>query len=189
MLVRWSLPLCVAVLCLAIQLSGATEGLRYERALIGEQPWRLVTGHLTHLGWAHLWLNLAGLALIWVLFGHLLQIRTWVAALVVSALMVSGGLYLFDTDLAWYVGLSGVLHGLLVLGALASWREEPRIALLLLAVAAAKLAWEQFTGIDTGTGRLVGGAVIVNAHLYGALGGLACIPLMRAGRTHDNQVG
>lgn len=171
---RWRLPLLLALLCIALQGLGWGEALRYERALVGSEPWRLLGAHLVHLGWEHLLLNLAALALIWALFGAALRPWAWAAAFVWCALVVSGGLYWRDPALAWYVGLSGVLHGLLVCGALAGWRREPRTSLILLIGLGAKLAWEQLAGADIGTEALVGGAVIVNAHLYGALGGGLC---------------
>lgn len=179
---RWWPPLLLAAVCLLVQALDWVDALRYERSLLAAEPWRLFTAHVVHLGWVHLVLNLAGLLLIWALFGRALRPWAWGAALLVCALAVSLGLWWRDTDLAWYVGLSGVLHGLLVLGALASLPTERRMALLVLVGVAAKLAWEQYSGGDTGTAALVGGAVIVNAHLYGALGGLLSVPLLASAR-------
>ena len=69
----------------------------------------------------------------------------------------------------WYVGLSGVLHGALAAGAVAWWRYESKLlALLLSAIFAGKLAWEQWHGALPLSGDL---PVVVDAHLYGALGG------------------
>lgn len=181
-LVQWWPPLLLSMLCITAQALGLVETLRFERTLINHEPWRLLSGHLVHLGWGHLALNLAGLALIWALFGRLLYPWAWGLALLLSGAAIGIALYLRDSGLAWYVGLSGVLHSLLVLGALASLRREPRTALLLLVMVAAKIAWEQFTGSSAGTGDWVGGPVIVNAHLYGALAGVACVPLLRLGR-------
>lgn len=175
---QWWPPLLVAGVCIAAQALGWTGVLRFERGLIAAEPWRLLGAHFVHLGWMHLALNLGGLALMWALFGRGLRPSAWAGALLLCALAVGGGLYLRDTTLAWYVGLSGVLHGLLVVGAVAALRTELRSALLLLLAVGAKLAWEQFTGADTGTAQLVGGDVVVNAHLYGALGGLLCVPLV-----------
>lgn len=176
---HWWPPLVLVALSITFQGLGWMESLRYERALLGSEPWRLVSGHLIHLGWNHLLLNLAGLLLIWGLFGQAMRPWVWGAAVVACALTVSGGLYLRDPTLDWYVGLSGVLHGLLLLGALAALRRERPMALLLLAMVVAKLLWEQLGGASSATAELVGGAVIVNAHLYGALGGLLCAPLLR----------
>ncbi len=179
---RWWPPLLVVVTCLAAQALGWVEAWRFERGLIAAEPWRLLSAHFVHLGWMHLSLNLGGLLLIWALFGHFVRPAGWAVALLLCALAVGIGLYVFDTALAWYVGLSGVLHGLLVLGAWAARRAEARTALVVLLAIAAKLAWEQITGADTGTAQLVGGAVVVNAHLYGALGGLLCVPLVAFSR-------
>lgn len=176
---QWWPPLLVAGFCIAAQALGWVEALRFERGLIAAEPWRLLAAHFVHLGWMHLALNLGGLVLMWALFGRGLRPAAWAGALLLCALAVGGGLYLRDTALAWYVGLSGVLHGLLVLGAVAALRTEMRPALVLLLAIAAKLAWEQFTGADTGTAQLVGGDVVVNAHLYGALGGLSAAALLR----------
>ena len=71
-----------------------------------------------------------------------------------------------------YVGLSGLLYGLLVAGLLAGVLERDREAIILAAFVIAKLAWEQFAGPMPGSEATTGGKVIVEAHLYGALGGL-----------------
>ncbi len=149
-----------------------TLALRYDRAAIeGGELWRLITGNLVHLNWPHLLLNLTGLVLIWVLFTREWSFRFWCAAFLVCALAVGGGLFAFDPALQWYVGLSGVLHGLFVIALLSDpylrWFE--RVG--LLAALAAKIAWEQFHGPTPGVSELIHGAVVVQAHLYGALGG------------------
>lgn len=183
-----ALPLLLAGLSLAIALAGPNAGvtLRYERAAIVDgQAWRLATGHLVHLGWSHLALNLAGLALIWGLFQRQLTTLEWWWAWWVSTAMVSAGLFVFDTDLIWYVGLSGVLHGLFIAGLLLTIRRDfwwGDAALLVIVLG--KLAWEQVHGALPGTAEMAGGDVIVAAHLYGAVGGaLAALPLLF--RKHD----
>jgi rhomboid family GlyGly-CTERM serine protease len=173
----WLLPAIVAGACLAAMAPGAFEALRYERALVPAEPWRLLTAHLVHLGWIHLALNIAALAAAWALLGGLLRAGAWSAALLACALGVSAGLWLRHPELVWYVGLSGVLHGLFTVGAVAGLRRAPLFHGLLLAGVVAKVAWEQFTGTGAGTSALIGGAVIVDAHLYGVLAGLALAPL------------
>ncbi|GBE11486.1 rhomboid family protein [bacterium BMS3Bbin12] len=149
-----------------------TLALRYDRAAVaGGEVWRLITGNLVHLNWPHLLLNLAGLVLIWVLLAREWSFRFWCAAFLICALAVGGGLFAFDPALQWYVGLSGVLHGLFVIALL----TEPHLRWFervgLLAALAAKIAWEQFHGPTPGVTELIHGAVVVQAHLYGALGG------------------
>lgn len=183
-----SLPLSLAALSTLFALLGqtATAMLRYQRdALFDGQWWRLISGNLVHLGWPHLLLNLAGLALVWLLFHRALSFGSWAVVTLASGLAVSLGLLLFDPALQWYVGLSGALHGLFAAGVLASLWAGNRAEWLLLLVFAAKLAWEQLMGPTPGTAALAGGNVVVDAHLYGAVGGAvttAVLLALRKGR-------
>ncbi len=179
---RWRLPVLLALVCGLLALAG--EPLRslliYDReAILHGQVWRLFSAHLLHLGGSHLGLNLAGLALVWALVGERFSGRGWLLVLLVDALVTGLGLLIFNPQLRWYVGLSGVLHGLLVAGSVADIRLGLRGAWLLLGVVALKLAWEQFAGPLPGSEDAAGGRVIVDAHLYGALGGLLMGCLLR----------
>ncbi|MDH3547427.1 MAG: hypothetical protein OEN22_10020, partial [Gammaproteobacteria bacterium] len=62
-------------------------------------------------------------------------------------------------------------HGILAAGIVAGLRLQHREAYLLGAVVVAKLAYEQLIGPMPGSEQSTGGAVIVAAHLYGALTG------------------
>lgn len=171
---RHALPIVLAAAALLLALLGdrSTELLRYQRdAVLAGQWWRLLTGNLVHLGWSHLWLNLAGLALVWLLFYRALPTAAWVVVTLASSLAVGAGLLIFDPGLAWYVGLSGTLHGLFAAGLVSSLSSGQRSEWLLFAVFVAKLVWEQLVGPTPGTAELAGGNVIVDAHLYGALTG------------------
>lgn len=189
----WGLPAGIAAACVLVALTHSAPALRYERALIGAEPWRLLTGHLAHLGWTHLALNLAGLAAMWALLGALLRPAAWLAVVLVCALGVSGGLYFLDPGLDWYVGLSGVLHGMVAAGAAAGMRRDPLFHGVLLAGVVAKVAAEQLTGAELGSAALVGGNVVVDAHMYGLAAGLLLAPLAWwdagrvAGRSQDRR--
>jgi len=69
--------------------------------------------------------------------------------------------------------MSGALHGLFVAGAVALLFDEPRLGVGLLLGVAVKIAYEQFAGAMPFSEGIVGGAVVTDAHLWGALGGLA----------------
>ena len=169
-----ALPLSIVLISTALALGGqtVTEALRYQRgAILDGQWWRLISGNLVHLGWSHLLLNLAGLVLVWLLFHHALSLRSWIVVTLASALAVGGGLLLFDPGIQWYVGLSGALHGLFAAGLVAALSSGNRAEWLLLLLFVAKLTWEQLVGTMPGTAELAGGNVIVDAHLYGAIGG------------------
>ena len=169
------LPIGIAMLSAGCTFGGFTLArlLRYDRdAILAGQVWRLLTGHLVHLGAPHLAMNLVGLALIWMLFGRLMTTAAWLATLLSSALAVSFGLLVFNPGLTWYVGLSGVLHGMFLAGAILSIVSGYRAEILLLGFIIAKLAWEQWVGPLPGSAEVAGGDVVVDAHLYGAIAGV-----------------
>ena len=157
--------------------------LRYERAAVlhGEY-WRLLSGHMVHGSAAHLLLNMVGMGLIAGLFPRHYSLPQWLLILLASVVAIDVGFVFYEPQLQWYVGLSGVLHGALAAGAVAWWRQETKpLALALSLVLVAKLAWEQLHGALPFSGDM---PVVVDAHLYGALGGLAaglCICLLWQG--------
>lgn len=89
----------------------------------------------------------------------------------VSALFVGLGLYWFNPIIAWYVGLSGVLHGLFVFGVINEIKVYPTSGVVLLFLIIGKLLWEMFNGALPGSEDMAGGSVVTDAHLYGAIGG------------------
>jgi rhomboid family GlyGly-CTERM serine protease len=172
----WSVPLGVAAVCLAFGFGGeaARAWAQYDRAgLETGELWRLLTAHVVHLGWSHLWLNVLALALICLLFEDVLSAHEWLATTFVAALAIDLGLYVWNNDVLWYVGLSGVLHGYVAVGAVRLAAERSALGAALVLGVAAKIAWEQAAGPVPFTQSASGGPVVVAAHLYGALGGLA----------------
>ena len=171
---HWYAALMIAIIAALLQLGGdgARELLAYDRqALAAGELWRLLSGHFVHLGWSHLFLNLAGLSLVMWLVGYAFDVRRWVIITALSIAAIDAGLWLLDVQLDWYVGLSGLLHGLLAAGLFVGLARRDREALILAVFVLAKLGWEQLVGPLPGSESTSGGAVIVNAHLYGAAGG------------------
>jgi len=169
------LPLIICAIALFIQFSGedASVWLRYDRSgILAGEVWRIVTGHLVHLSWPHLLMNVIGLLLIWLLFGHFIRPLSWLWVFLTCTIGISTGMLLLNPELEWYVGLSGILHGMFVAGAVISIKAGYRAEILLLLAFVAKLAWEQVIGPLPGSAEFAGGNVIVDAHLYGAISGL-----------------
>lgn len=175
---RWALPAALAALAVATELGGdgARVALRFQRdAVLDGELWRLVTGNLAHLGPRHLALNLVGLALVVALDGRALAGARGVAVAAGAMLAVGVGLLAWSPEVAWYVGLSGALHGMLAALALEALSDPDRRrwgGALALAVAF-KLGWERLAGPMPFTAAAAGGPVVVAAHLYGAIGGAA----------------
>jgi rhomboid family GlyGly-CTERM serine protease len=171
------LATCLALLLIQSGGSTAQLALRYDRdALAAGQWWRLLTAHVIHLGFEHALLDMAGLALMWALFARDYPWRGWLLILGLSVLGVDAGLWLLSSTTQWYVGSSGVLHGVLAAGAVAHLRSRQPDGWVLAAFLLGKLVYEQSAGALPLT---AGGAVIVDAHLYGAVGGALAALLLR----------
>ena len=167
------LALLVACLLLAAGGDEARELGRYEReGLANGEYWLLVSGHLVHLGAGHLWPNVVALAIVGLLFEDVFRNADWWRVSAASAAAIDFGLYALQPGVAWYVGLSGVLHGIVAAGALALVLRGQRVGDVLAVALAAKLLFEQLAGPMPFTAESVGGPVVVAAHLYGAVGGL-----------------
>jgi len=149
----------------------ARDGLRYDRtALADGQWWRLVTAHLVHLDLEHALLNLLGLVMMWALFARDYRPVQWLPIVIVIFLAIDAGLWFRDTELHWYVGASGALHGFMAAGTLAHVRRGDLDGWILAVFIVVKLGYEQWHGALPFSDSTA--PVVVNAHLYGALGGV-----------------
>ena len=185
---NWLTVAAVVALVTGLWLAGpdVTAALRYERtAVLDGQWWRLVTGHLVHADAAHLAWNLAGAALVWWLFGAEYGRLEWLVIVLASAAAIDIAFLGWMPGLDWYVGLSGVLHGCMAAG-LAAWlaRAHDPLVLLVAILFAAKLVFEHWQGPLPFTAGTLALPVVVEAHSYGAIGGLAAALAVRARRRH-----
>jgi rhomboid family GlyGly-CTERM serine protease len=176
---RGLLLLGTVIVLLTIQAGAAAAqaALRYDRgALAAGQWWRLLTGHVIHLGYEHAILDVAGLVLIWALFARDYSARAWLLIIGLSVIGIDAGLWLLSSTTDWYVGSSGVLHGALAAGICAHLRRREPDGWVLALFLVGKLVYEQSQGALPLT---AGGAVIVDAHLYGAASGALAALLLR----------
>ncbi len=157
-----------------------TAALRYERlALHGGEWWRLISAHWVHLGARHLWLDSAGLALLWALYARELRPGHWGLVLIGATAAIDAGLWWAQPQVQWYVGLSGLLHGAWAAGAGAVGLRRGRWGWLMLALLALKLGLEQRGGASLVVSQF---PVVTIAHVYGALGGLAALGALALAR-------
>jgi rhomboid family GlyGly-CTERM serine protease len=182
----WRFPGWLVILASILLLAGdfGRVWFRFDRAGIADvELWRLATGHFVHLGIAHYLLNVAGLILVWHLFGRDHGFRDWLVIAATSIAAIDVGLWFLTPNLQWYVGLSGVLHGLLAAGVVAGLRQRRVDAVVLGLLLIAKLAWEQLAGPLPGSEATAGDVVVVDAHLFGTIGGsMAAAVLIRVRR-------
>jgi rhomboid family GlyGly-CTERM serine protease len=178
---KYGLGLLIACAVLLLPELGGDVGralLRYDRAgLAAGQWWRLLTGHLVHLDLEHAALNSLGLILMWALFARDYKPGQWLLIALATLAAIDAGLWLRDSTIAWYVGSSGALHGVMAAGTLAHLRRRDMDGWILAAFIVVKLSFEQSSGAlpfaDSGA------SVVVDAHLYGALGGAAMATFLK----------
>jgi rhomboid family GlyGly-CTERM serine protease len=170
----WCSVIFVLVLAVLLGLSDESgrEVLRYDRAAIANgEVWRLLSGHFVHLGWSHLILNGVGMVLIAYLVAATFGAVQWLA---IAAIVITGidlGFWFLAPQLSWYVGLSGLLHGLLAAGAVDGLRSRQLECWVIGVFLVGKLGYEQLLGPLPGSEASTGGNVVVAAHLYGAISG------------------
>ncbi|NGM88164.1 rhombosortase [Parapusillimonas sp. SGNA-6] len=171
----WRRALMLAALLLLVQSASTNvhSALRFSRqALEHGEWWRLLTAHFVHLSWTHAALNALGAVLCCALAPHVFNAHVWLRTAGL-ALCVGALLWWCSPDVSSYVGLSGVLYGLFVLGLLPQARRGDTIAGLALAVVAAWMIWQWARGPSAAEEALIGGRIIGIAHVYGFLSGVA----------------
>lgn len=168
-----------AVLAL-LEAGGDTvrDALSYDRAgLSAGQWWRVLSAHFVHLDPNHALLNGMGVVLMWALFARDYSPGRWAAIYLFSSLCISAGLWLWNPEVSYYVGASGALHGVMTAGTLAHLRRRDLDGWILAVFIVAKLGFEQYNGAmpfsDSGT-------TMVDAHLYGAVGGFVLALFLRS---------
>jgi rhomboid family GlyGly-CTERM serine protease len=164
--------------------------LDWQPALIATQPWRSVTAAFVHWTPLHLAANLAGCAVL-ALLGHRAALAGRAALAAVLALPLTQLALLSRPDLLRYAGLSGALHALAAIAALALLRHTDRRDRLVGAGLAiglvVKLALEDPFGPALRPTAGFDFPVAPFAHFSGCIAGLLCGALTMRGRTNDKE--
>lgn len=183
---------------MAITIIGATAAIalslhvdiaavfQFDRSAVAAgEVWRLATGHLTHWTLDHfLWDFVAFIAL--GAYCEANHRRLFVATLVVSAIAISGGIWIMRSDVQLYRGLSGIDSALYVLAAAIygaeSRRDHDRCGMLAAAAAVAgfllKIGYELASGATLFVDSAAAGfEPLPLAHLLGAAGAVTTLVL------------
>jgi len=183
------LSLAVLLIVLGMLPQSGLTALIYARTRVGEgEFWRLITASFVHPDWTHLVWNLVGLAVVAAIVSRCFGYIGWIVVTLSSAGVTGLGLYWFSPATLSMAGLSAVLHGLVSSAAVAQlWRGDRLAGSGLTLLVAAKLIWEQLYGAPPWVGPTVGGAVAIDAHLHGAIGGLLAGLAMAAAQERRGQ--
>ncbi len=165
------------LLAMLVVQSAGMDVLEYRRTTFLSEPWQAFSHLLIHLNFQHLLLNAGALIALYFLFDQAFETPFWFLTLLISAAFSSLGLYFFSDSIEWCQGMSGALHGLFVYAAIRSRAHWLWIVALTL-----KIVVEQTPGLSQGfdwqfTQQLIDGDIVVDAHMWGALGGLVVVAL------------
>jgi rhomboid family GlyGly-CTERM serine protease len=175
LITRWAVPVFAISLCTVAYFygEGAVGAFGYDRAVIsGGEYYRLLTGHLLHLNGSHLAFNLAGFCLVLLISWDSLGAGAWIGAILICASGTGLALYYLNPDLRYYLGLSGLLHGLLIVVLLRTHYLTLALKVVGLLAVSVKLGVDLSSHGGIGIGKVIGGRVLPEAHLYGAISGL-----------------
>ena len=171
-------PLIVLLSAIILQIfePASSQWMAYDREKIASfELWRLISANFLHTNLNHLLLNGLGVILLWALHGNYYTARHYLLIFLLISLGCTLGIYFFAERLAWYVGLSGTLHGFFVLGAYYDIRHGLKSGWLLLVGVWLKIAHEQWSGPSADVVELIGADVAIEAHLFGAIAGMLVI--------------
>jgi len=167
-----TLPLIVIIFS-SLALFIDTELLHYQRDLIiNGELWRGLSSHFLHTNLNHYLLNISAVILLWMLHGQFYTHINYLVIFIVCAVTTTFGVYTFSPEITQYVGLSGVLHGVFVWGAIKDIQHKEKTGYFLLAAVLVKVIYEQFAGPSEDISTLISATVAIDAHLWGMIGGL-----------------
>ena len=158
---------------LMIGLQTLQPTLLYQReAILTGEAWRLWSGNLVHTNYYHMLLNLAGFWILLLLCGPALPLKLLISSIFLTATVIGSALLLWHPDIIWYAGLSGVLYGLFVIGAICLAISGEMLSFIaLLGLIIFRLASSWLGEADTVTEKMIEARIVDEAHLYGVVAG------------------
>lgn len=168
----WVPCLILAVLLTLHVYPLSVESIDYNYDLLFAQPWRFLSAHFVHLNLTHLLSNAVMFALISYLFRAYMSGRILLNVVLFSAIFAALIPWLLEQQ-ASFIGLSGVLHGMLAFPAVRMLQAGNRWGMLLLLGLMVKVALD--ITLDRSAPWL-GADIAAYAHLGGIAGGLVAIP-------------
>lgn len=183
-------PLILLITCLGLFLTEplSSSWLAYDRNMLEHlQLWRLISGNLLHTNGYHLILNGSAVALLWALHGQYYNCKFYLLSMLYLCIVTTTFIFVFSPHLISYVGLSGALHGLFILGAYFDIRHGLKSGWLLLIGVMAKIGHEQWFGPSAEIVSLINAKVAIDAHLYGAIAGIILIVVLNLKSPPNNR--
>jgi rhomboid family GlyGly-CTERM serine protease len=176
---RWLNWFFIGLLCLVIYVVSADNitVFDYNRELIlNGEYWRLISGNFNHTNIYHLLLNLSALAVMAGLHYRYYSDGAYVSLILCLSIGVGIGILWLSPSTHLYVGLSGVLHGIIIVGAILDITKRYYSGYLLIIGTIIKVIHEQLFDSPIAMSQLIDAKVLTEAHLYGLVSGFVIAP-------------
>ena len=177
---RWLNWFILGLLCLIIYAISADNitVLDYNReSIINGEYWRLISGNFNHTNIYHLLLNLGALAVIGGLHYRYYNSAAYTSLILLLSISVGVGILWLSPNTHLYVGLSGILHGVIIVGAVIDVTKKYYSGYVLIIGTVIKVINEQLFNSPVEMSQLIEANVLTEAHLYGLVTGLIIAPL------------
>ncbi len=170
------LALALAAVMIALGAAGGDLAplLEFERSrILAGEWWRLITSHFVHLGPLHLAANVAAILAWGYLFDERESLRSILLRLLAAATAVSAGVLIFNAQVAWMLGSSGLIHALVAGSALRLAAGNRRLlGTGVLALVLLKVFAEQALGLASWMESFADYPIASAAHVQGVAVGL-----------------
>ena len=177
---RWLNWFFLGLLCLIIYAISADNitVLDYNReSIINGEYWRLISGNFNHTNIYHLLLNLGALAVMGGLHYRYYNSAAYTSLILLLSIGVGVGILWLSPSTHLYVGLSGILHGIIIVGAVIDVTKKYYSGYILMIGTVIKVINEQLFNSPVEISQLIEAKVLTEAHLYGLVTGLIIAPL------------
>lgn len=155
-------------------LQAYVDVLEFDRQqILSGEIWRLWTGHLVHTNSTHFLVNVVAAIIIYFGFFAGVKLFELLWCSIVFAALISVALLVFYPSLAWYNGLSGLLHALVSYFLIRLALNENKLFWLGLAIVWVKVLVETLRAYVGYEGLIGDMTVITEAHLVGVFFGTA----------------
>ncbi len=177
-----SVSLSILIIMFGVFGASIEPILEFNRTKIVEgEYWRLFTGNLVHYGFAHLAMNIAAFLIIAISLLREVSLKIYIPLLISCAMAVGIGTLLWNPELVFYRGLSGVIHGLIVAGLLLNSFRNRWLSYLFVGLVFAKIFHEHQADFqENQLQTLIPVPVAIDSHWYGALAGLIYMGVLMA---------
>lgn len=130
------------------------------------QFWRFFSANFLHTNLYHMLLNLSAFILIYYLYENNFSFELYIFLFISLCFSITISIYFFSKEIIYYVGLSGVLHGLLIYSL---YLERTKVSYFMIILVYGKVLYEQIIGSNREIEILIDAKVAVDAHFYGVL--------------------